>query len=93
MQDPSIKHSSAWVNFTLLNFAVSISMMSAGIFFLPLEIATKGFLAMATLMIISSSITVTKTMRDNQEASKLVSKIEDAKTERLLMDINRGEAA
>ncbi|MEM6495299.1 MAG: YiaA/YiaB family inner membrane protein [Pseudomonadota bacterium] len=93
MQDPNIKHSSAWVNFTFFNFAVSVAMMAAGIFFLPLELATKGFLAMATLMIISSSITVTKTMRDNQEAAKLVSKIEDAKTERLLMDINRGEAA
>ncbi|MEM7750769.1 MAG: YiaA/YiaB family inner membrane protein [Pseudomonadota bacterium] len=93
MQDPNIKHSSAWVNFTFFNFAVSVGMMSVGIFFLPLDLATKGFLTMATLMIISSSITVTKTMRDNQEAAKLVTKIEDAKTERLLMDINRGEAA
>ena len=43
---------------------------------------------MATLMIISSSTIVTKTMRDNQEAAKLVSEIEYAKTERLRVDIN-----
>jgi len=93
MSDTAIKHSSAWVNFTLINFAVSTGMMALGIFFLKLDISTKGFLIMATLMIIQSAITVTKTMRDNQEANKLVSKIEDAKTERLLMDINRGEVA
>lgn len=93
MSDAAIKHSPAWVNFTLLNFAVSTGMMSLGIFFLKLDMATKGFLIMATLMIIQSAITLTKTLRDNQEAGKLVSKIEDAKTEKLLMEINRGEAA
>ena len=42
MQDPNIKHSSAWVNFTFFNFAVSVGMMSVGIFFLPLDLATKA---------------------------------------------------
>jgi hypothetical protein len=30
---------------------------------------------------------MTKTIRDNEEAGKLVNRIEDAKTERLLMDV------
>ena len=90
MNEPSIKHSGAWINFTILRFAISITMMALGIYFLPLELAVKGFLVMATLMIIQSSITVTKTLRDNQETSKLVSKVEEAKTERLLMSMNKG---
>jgi hypothetical protein len=34
---------------------------------------------------------VTKTLRDVQEAGRLVNKIEDAKTEQLLMRIDRGK--
>lgn len=92
MTEPTIKHSSAWINFTIVSFAVSVGMMALGIYFLPLDLATKGFMIMATMMIIQSSITVTKTMRDNQEATKIVTKVEDAKTERLLMGIGNRAA-
>ena len=92
MTEPNIKHSSAWINFTIVSFAVSVGMMALGIYFLPLDLATKGFMIMATMMIIQSSITVTKTMRDNQEATKIVTKVEDAKTERLLMGIGNRAA-
>ena len=93
MNDNPVKHSQAWVSFTYMNFAVSTFLMGAGIFWLPLDMPTKGFLLMATLMIIQSAITVTKTMRDNEESGKLINKIEDAKTEKLLMEVNRPEAA
>lgn len=93
MNDNVIKHSQAWVSFTYMNFGVSTFLMGAGIFWLPLDLATKGFLLMATLMIIQSAITVTKTMRDNEESGKLLNKIEDAKTEKLLMEVNRADAA
>ncbi len=38
-----------------------------------------------------SCITVTKTLRDVHEGARLVNRIEDAKTERLLMEIERGK--
>jgi hypothetical protein len=36
---------------------------------------------------------MTKTMRDMHESGKLVNRIEDAKTERLLMEVERGAKA
>jgi hypothetical protein len=51
----------------------------------------EGYLAMGIAMLIQSCITLTKTMRDNDEAAKLVNRIEDAKTERLLMEAARRE--
>lgn len=42
-------------------------------------------------MLVSSTITVTKTVRDVQAASKLVNKIEDAKTEQRLIRTDRGK--
>lgn len=41
---------------------------------------------MGVLMLVQTSITMTKTVRDMHEAAKLVNRIEDARTERLLMD-------
>jgi hypothetical protein len=42
---------------------------------------------MGVTMLVSATVTVTKTIRDVQEAGRLVNKIEDAKTEQLLMRI------
>ena len=43
-------------------------------------------------MLIQCCITLTKPIRDNDEASKLVNRLEDAKTERLLMDVAKGQS-
>jgi hypothetical protein len=51
----------------------------------------KGYMLMGVTMLVSSSIIVTKTVRDVQESGKLVNKIEDAKTEQLLMRMDRGK--
>ncbi|MEP3276924.1 MAG: YiaA/YiaB family inner membrane protein [Stappiaceae bacterium] len=93
MNDTSIKHSDAWVNFTMAAFLIAASMMAGGIFFLEASFAAKGFYAMSAIMLVHTSVTVTKTLRDNQESGRLLNKIEDAKTEKLLMDINRSDAA
>ena len=68
-------------------------MVGIGIWLLPLELSIKGYLTMGFLMLIQSCITMTKTMRDMHESGKLVNRIEDAKTERLLMEVERGVKA
>jgi hypothetical protein len=73
------------------SFAVAAAMMAGGIFFLEASFAAKGFYAMSALMLVHTSISVTKTLRDNEEAAKFINKVEDAKTEKLLMDINNTE--
>ena len=92
MTETTTKHSSAWTTFTTASFILAAGMMAGGIYFLEASFSAKGFYAMAAIMLVNTSISLTKTMRDNEEAGKLVNKIEDAKTEKLLMDINRPEA-
>jgi hypothetical protein len=87
MNNQPLQHSQAWVTFTYASFLLSLAMTGVGVAFMPLDLWMKGFLAMAVLLLVQSCITVTKTVRDNQEAAKLVNRIEDAKTERLLMDV------
>ena len=93
MNDQVTHQSSAWVTFNYVSFAVAMAMMAGGIFFMDAGFAAKGFYSMSAIMLVHTSITVTKTLRDQQEANKLINKIEDAKTEKLLMDINRTETA
>lgn len=87
------KDSSAWKTFTMLSFGVAAAMMAGGIYFLEASFAAKGFYAMAAIMLVHTSITITKTLRDAEEASRFINRVEDAKTERLLMDIQRGDGA
>jgi len=91
MNPQSVQHSAAWVTFTYASFVGSVVMVIGGILFLPVEIWVKGYFAMGVLLLVQACITVTKTVRDQHETKRLVNRIEDAKTERLLMEIERGK--
>jgi hypothetical protein len=84
-------HSWTWITFTYASFIVSLAMVAVAIIFLPADIAIKGYLAMGVAMLVQSCITLTKTIRDVHESGRLVNRIEDAKTERLLMEIDRAK--
>ena len=86
MNNQPLQHSGAWVAFTYATFLLSLAMLGGGVLFMPIDPWMKGFLGMAAVMLVQSCITLTKTLRDNEEAAKLVNRIEDAKTERLLME-------
>jgi len=79
-------HSASWVTFTYVSFGGALLMVALGIFFLPLDVWIKGYLAMGVVLLIQSCITLTKTMRDVHEGGKLVNRLEDARAERLLME-------
>jgi len=63
-----------------------------GILFAPIDIWIKAYFAMGAALLIQSCITMTKTLRDVHESSKLVNRIEDARAEQLLMRIERNAA-
>lgn len=82
-------HSAAWVIQTWASFLISISVTSAGIIFLPVDAWVKGFMGMGLFFSVSSTISLTKTQRDLHESTKLVSKIEEAKVEKILAEHNK----
>lgn len=89
MNQSSQPHSNAWLAFTYISFFASAAMVAAGILYSPLDLWAKGYLAMGVLMLTQSCITLTKTLRDNHEAAKFLNRIEDARTERLLMEVGK----
>jgi hypothetical protein len=91
MNNPVPHHGQSWIVFTYVSFVAALAMVVGGIVLMPLDLAMKGYLAMGVAMLIQACITLTKTTRDNDEAGKLVNRLEDAKTERLLMDVAKGQ--
>jgi hypothetical protein len=79
----------AWVFFTYVSFAGSLAMLTLGIVMLPLDLWMRAFLFMGMLMLVQSCITMTKTQRDLHEGARLMNRIEDARTEKLLMEAGR----
>jgi hypothetical protein len=87
-----LKASSAWTAFTFLSFGIAAVMMAGGIYFLEASFAAKGFYAMSALMLVHTTVSITKTLRDDQEAGRMINKIEEARTEKLIMEMNRVNA-
>lgn len=80
------QHSQAWVTFSYGTFLAAVAATIFGIMFLDIDLGSRGYLLMGVLMIVQTSINVTKTIRDNHEGDNLIRRIEDAKTEKLLLD-------
>jgi len=82
-------HSGAWVTFTYVSFSASAFMVALGVFYLPIDLWMKGYLSMGIVMLIQSCVTLTKTIRDTHESGRMMNRIEDAKAERLLMEVSK----
>lgn len=84
-----IRISQTYTMFSYVNFFVAAGMMAGGIYFLEASFAAKGFYAMAALMLVSSTVGITKAVRDKEEADRLHNKLEEARTERLLAEVSQ----
>lgn len=82
--DNSSMHSSAWVMFTQLNFALTASAMGIAVWAMPVGMWIRAFMGLGILALIGSTITMSKTIRDVHEGAKVTNKVETAKVEKLL---------
>ena len=79
-------HSSAWIFQAWASFVISISAMTIGIFYIPVNDWIKGYLAMGTLFSIGSTFSLSKTVRDVHESNRIWSRVDEAKLERILAE-------
>lgn len=86
---PQTKNTGAWLSFTYIFFGASVAMMILGVWALPADLWIKGYLSMATVSMLGAAFTLAKTVRDEQEAKRFANRLEDAKAERLLMEVGR----
>ncbi|ABC33223.1 uncharacterized protein conserved in bacteria [Hahella chejuensis KCTC 2396] len=79
-------NSKGWLFYVKSSFVIALAAVGAGIFFMPVDLLIKGYFSISTLFLISSTITLSKTMRDEHESHRLIHKINEAKTNQMLRD-------
>ncbi len=89
----SMKDTAAWIFQAWSTWAISMAATGVGVFYLPVDMWIKGFMAMAMLFAVASTFSLAKTVRDNHEAEKLVNRVKNAKAEKILREYEYAEAA
>jgi hypothetical protein len=69
-----------------ISFGVSLVAMFIGIAYLPLGNWPRAFLALGLLFTITSAFTLAKCVRDRQEETEVVSRVDQARLDKLLTE-------
>lgn len=69
-----------------ISFAVSTASVMLGIAYLPASGWMRSFLAVGLLYCITSSFTLAKCVRDHQEASSVVHRVDEARLEKFITE-------
>ncbi len=78
--------SPGWIFFVKTSFACALGGMVFGVTVMPVEIWMRGYMILGTLFLTGSTFTLAKTLRDQFEANKLINKVAQARTEKLLKE-------
>jgi hypothetical protein len=79
---------SAWDFFVKVAFAIAIGSTLLGIYLLPGALVVKGYFLISSLFLVFATITMSKTVRDKHESDRLHNKITDARTSKIIRDMD-----
>ena len=68
------------------SFGISLTAVAAGIVYLPVGAWIRAFLAIGMLYVVTSAFTLAKCIRDQQESSTVVKRVDQARLDKLLAD-------
>ena len=70
----------------VLSFGLSLTAVSLGVVFLPVDGWVRAFLGIAMLYSITSAFTLAKVIRDRQEDTSISSRVDRARLDKLLAE-------
>lgn len=91
MNEVTFHSTPAYQIFSLVAFVVAAGMMAGGIYFLEASFAAKGFYAMSAIMLVHTTVTVTKTLRDVEEARRQRERDDELSARRILHQVGERE--
>ncbi|KUO11115.1 YiaA/YiaB family inner membrane protein [Streptomyces sp. DSM 15324] len=88
MSDTPVKqqNTAAYYGQAVASFAVAMAATAVGIYRMDADAWVRAFLAVAVLYLVTSSFTLAKVIRDRQEAGTIVSRVDQARLEKLLAE-------
>ena len=82
----TLPSSSSWLFFVKTTFAIALAAMAAFSVLMDGNLLVKGYLALKSLFLVSATIMLSKTLRDEHEAQRLLNRINEAKTNKILKE-------
>ena len=85
-QAPTSKTTTAFYAQSAAAFGLALLTLLIAIYYLPADGWPKAFLALGTLFLTTSAFSLAKCVRDAQESQYVVSRLDQARVERILAD-------
>ncbi|MFD7861231.1 MULTISPECIES: YiaA/YiaB family inner membrane protein [unclassified Streptomyces] len=80
------QNTAAFYGQAVASFGVAIGAVAVGIYSLDADAWVRGFLAIGVLYLVTSAFTLAKVIRDRQEAGQLVSRVDQARLDKILAE-------
>ncbi|MGW1886281.1 YiaA/YiaB family inner membrane protein [Streptomyces sp. NPDC001970] len=80
------QNTAAYYGQAVASFAVALAAVAVGIVNLEADAWVRAFLGIAVLYLTTSAFTLAKVVRDRQEAGQIVSRVDQARLEKLLAE-------
>ena len=85
---PTTKNTTAFYAQSAMAFGLALFTMLIAIYYLPVEPWPRAFLALGTVFLTSSAFSLAKCVRDAQETQYVVSRLDQARLDKILADHN-----
>ncbi|MCU1498206.1 MAG: hypothetical protein JWM47_2159 [Acidimicrobiales bacterium] len=79
-------NTSAFLAQSWISFAISFSAVLLGTAYLPIDAWMRAFLGISMLYVVTSSFTLAKCIRDQQEQNKVVHRVDEVRLEKFLTE-------
>ncbi|GAA2455941.1 MULTISPECIES: YiaA/YiaB family inner membrane protein [Streptomyces] len=88
MSDTPVKqqNTAAYYGQAVASFGIALGAVALGVFNLEADAWVRAFLGIAVLYLTTSAFTLAKVVRDRQEAGQIVSRVDQARLEKLLAE-------
>ena len=89
MHDYSFNDSSSqWDFFVKIAFATAMASTLIGVYMLPGPLVVKGYFLISSLFLVFSTITLSKSIRDDHESQRLHNRISEARTSKMIRELD-----
>jgi hypothetical protein len=90
MTDAPIKQQSTngFYGMAVASFGIALGSVGVALLYMGVDVWIRAFMAIAILYLTTSAITLSKVVRDRQEAGQIVSRVDQARLEKLLAEVD-----
>ncbi|MCO1658439.1 YiaA/YiaB family inner membrane protein [Pseudonocardia humida] len=85
-QTPNSGPTSAFYVQSVISFAVSVIAVGTAVVYMPVDPWIRAFLAVGVLYVVTSTFSLAKVVRDRQESSAVLTRVDQARLEKLLAE-------